>query len=41
MAKRTKKTDDIEERFNFQARHFYELLDRQGYRCALTGRELW
>ncbi|MCB1175841.1 MAG: hypothetical protein KDK39_19860 [Leptospiraceae bacterium] len=28
------------EQFVFRAQHFYELLENQAYRCALTGREL-
>ena len=28
------------EKFVFRAHHFYELLEKQEYKCAITGREL-
>jgi len=35
MARKTKGS-----RFIFRSEHFYKLLESQGYKCALTGREL-
>ena len=29
-----------QDRFIFKAQHFYELLEKQGYRCPYSGREL-
>ena len=30
----------MKEKFKFRSKHFYELLNQQKYRCALTNREL-
>ncbi len=40
MAKRKETNSESEGKFIFRAKHFYELLERQDYKCALTGREL-
>ena len=30
----------MQNNYKFKAKHFYDLLESQGYRCPLTGREL-
>ncbi len=36
----TRSKQEEEAKFVFRASHFYELLEKQSYRCALTGRTL-
>lgn len=40
MKARKKKSTNPLEQFVFRASHFYQLLEKQDYKCALSGREL-